>query len=307
MNDPIKILGLKPGDTLEIAHKHRNVLFLKLHPDKNPSDKDKYQKVYDAYETLVSNPSLLTIKKVTSGNIEQVIRVKLNTTIEDFYFKKVKEISINRKIFCRSCKGTGSASGSSGKCPHCSGAGKIESNILSLLGKNPTCPICHGTGIRSDKICHACDGLRYQQETQSIQFILEPINYHKKVAVFHNVGDQLDKDNFGTVAVMLNVLHDDFISIEEGYYVVYDKVFPIQKIIGDTSTIRIFGRDITYQIKENTTETFTMDHIAPGLSQQLRIKFIDVVPKLTRETVALYSKILEIEKNYENDVLSIQF
>jgi len=307
MNDPVKILGLKPGDTLKTAHKNRNALFLKLHPDKSTSDKDKYQAVYDAYEALLKNPGLLTATKVTSGTIEQVIRVKLNVTIEDFYFKKIKEVTVNRKIFCRSCKGTGSASGESGKCPHCSGAGKIESNILSLLGKNSTCPMCHGTGIRSDKICRTCDGIRYLQETQSLQFIIEPINYHKKVAVLHNVGDQLDKFTFGTVAVMLNVLHDDFISIEEGYYVVYDRVFPIQKIIGDTKTIKIFGRDVTYKIKENTMESFTIDHITPGLSQQLRIKFVDIIPKLTRETVALYSKILEIEKNYEEDVLSIQF
>jgi DnaJ-class molecular chaperone len=307
MNDPLKILGLKPGDTLETAHKNRNALFLKLHPDKNPSDKSKYQKVYDAYEALSKDPRLLNIAKVTSGNVEQVTRVKLNTTIEDFYFKKVKEVNVIRKIFCKSCKGTGSASGDNGKCPHCNGVGKIESNILSLLGKNSTCPVCHGTGIRSDKICHTCDGIKYVQETQSLQFILEPINYHKKVAVLHNVGDQLDKNTFGTVAVMLNVLHDDFISIEEGYYVVYDKVFPIQKIIGDTKTIKVFGRNVSYKIKENTTESFTIDHIAPGLSQQLRIKFIDIIPKLTRETVALYSKILELEKSYEEDVFSIQF
>jgi DnaJ-class molecular chaperone len=307
MSDPIKILGLKPGDTLKTAHKNRNALFLKLHPDKSTSDKDKYQVVYDAYEALLKNPGLLTAIKVTSSNIEQVIRVKLNVTIEDFYFKKVKEVTVTRKVFCRSCKGTGSASGEGGNCPHCNGIGKIESNILSLLGKSSTCPMCHGTGIRSDKICRTCGGIRYLQETQSLQFILEPINYHKKVAVLHNVGDQLDKVTFGTVAVMLNVLHDDFISIEEDYYVVYDKIFPIQKIIGDTNTIKIFGRPVTYQIKGSSTEAYTIDHISAGLSQQLRVKFVDIIPKLTRETVALYTKILEIEKSYEDDVFSIQF
>lgn len=307
MDDPLIILGLKPGDTLETAHKLRNALFLKLHPDKNPKDKDKFAKVYEAYEKIAKNPDLLKVKKVTSSVIDNLIRVIHNVTIEDFYFKKQQTITFNRKIFCRRCNGYGTLSGSSGKCSHCNGAGKIEGTVLSLLGKDSTCPICKGTGVTIEDACTFCGGLRYEQEVKTVHFTLEPINYHKKGIILQGVGDQIDANNFGSVLVILRTLHDVNIDIEENYFVVHDKVFPVQKIIGDTKTVKIFGRDVKYRIEEKATEAYTIDRITPKVSQEIRIKFIDHQPMLTRETVALYKKILELEKNYDSNDPTIQF
>jgi DnaJ-class molecular chaperone len=307
MDDPFKILGLKPGDSLKTALKKRNALYLVLHPDKNPSDKTKFQKVYDAYDKLIKNPKLLDLPIIPTGKIEQITRVRHSVTIRDFYFKKPQTITIKRKIFCRTCGGSGSAIGDKGHCPQCEGTGKIVSSILSLLGKDSTCPICHGTGLKTEVLCKTCEGHRYLQETSSIQFILEPINFHKKIAVLYNVGDQISSNSFGTVAVALKIPHLDSITIEENYFVVYDTVSPVQKIIGDTKTMKVLGREITYQIPENSTEVYFIDVISPDVSQELRIKFIDIPPVLTRETVCLYKKILEIEKNYETNDGFIQF
>ena len=307
MSNPFEILNLKPGDTLDIAKKNRNALFLKLHPDKNPSDKDKYQKVYDAYETIKNNPELFNPIKVSGTHIEQTIRVRLNVTIEDFYLKRAKTIQVTRKVFCRMCDGTGSRSKENGRCPHCRGTGKIESNVLALLGKGSTCPICHGSGLKASDICLTCGGTRYLQETRNVNFVLETINFHKKVAILHNMGNQFTANTYGSVAVILNILHDNAVTIEEDYFVVYDRVFPIQKIIGDKKTINIFGRKVAYEIKENSTEAYTMDRISPDVVQMIRIKFLDIIPLLTRETIALYRKILEIEKESDTDGCTIQF
>lgn len=307
MDDPLKILGLKPGDSLKTALKKRNALYLVLHPDKNPSDKSKFQEVYDAYDTILKNPKLLDLPIVSSVKAEQIIRVRHTVSMRDFYFKVPQTITIKRKVFCRTCGGSGSATGETGHCPHCEGTGKIVSSILSLLGKDSTCPMCQGSGFKSGSLCKTCTGHRYLQEISSIQFVLEPINFHQKVAVLHNVGDQISKDSYGTVSVALKVSNNTNVTIEENYFVTYDNVSPVQKIIGDTKTLRVFGREITYQIPENSTEVYINDVISPEVTQELRIKFIDIPPLLTRETVDLYKKILEIEKNYETNDGFIQF
>lgn len=307
MEDPLKILGLKPGDSLEIAHKNRNALFLKLHPDKNPNVIDLYQKVYNAYEVLKDHPELLKVKSPVVNTMDYAIRVKLSVTLEDFYFKKVKSITIKRAVICKTCNGVGSESGLSGVCPHCNGSGKIDSKILSLLGKGSTCPICQGMGVSADNLCKTCGGKKYVTELNTIEFVLELINYHKKSITIQDAGHQLSENSYGPVIVILNIKHDCSVSVEDNYFVVYDYVLPVQKIIGDNTSISIFGRDVKYKIEENAVDAYTFDKIAPGLKQEIRIKFNNIVPKLTRETVALYKKILELEKNYESDVCSIQF
>lgn len=306
MENPLDILGLKPGDTLETAHKHRNALFLKLHPDKNPTDKSKFQKVYNAYETLKNNPELLHVKSTTINTSDISIRTKMTVSLEDFYFRNVKSITIIRAVFCKKCGGLGTDSGESGLCTHCNGTGKIDSKILELLNKEPTCPICKGSCIAEGMECSICGGSRYVEETVTIEFVLDIMNYHKKSIILQDVGNQIGENEYGPVIVLLEITPDSSVSIEDHYFVVHDHILPVQKIIGDHCTIKIFDRDVPYKIEENAVDAYTIDRIAPGLKQEVRIKFINIVPKFTRETTALYKKILQLEKSYESDFGSIQ-
>jgi len=302
MDNPLEILGLKPGDTLKKAHKHRNALFIKLHPDKNPSEKIQYQKVYDAYLTLENNPELLNPQKVFYSSNEEIIRVKIIAEIEDFYFKKPQTITVNRRIFCKKCHGTGSSKGLNGRCIHCNGLGKIESSIFVLLGKDNTCPVCQGTGVDSESICSFCNGSKYEIEKKSIRFILDLYDFHKKIVILHNVGHQISENQYGSITISLKIIQDNSVKIEDDYFVIYDKILPIQKIIGDIKTINFFDRDVTYKIERYSTEAFIVDKISPEISQKLRIKYIDVLPIITDETYKLYKKILEIEKQHEHPV-----
>lgn len=306
MENPLDILGLKPGDTLETAHKHRNALFLKLHPDKNPTERTQFQKVYNAYETLLNNPELLKVSSTSINTTDISIRTKLTVSIKDFYFKMVKSITLNRAIFCKKCGGLGTDSGAAGLCTHCNGTGKIDSKILELLNKDPTCPICKGSCIAQGKECSVCGGHRYIKDTVTIEFVLDIINYHKKSIILQDVGNQIGENEFGPVIVLLDIIPDSSVSIEDHYFVVHDHVLPVQRIIGDHCTVKVFDRDVPYKIEENSVDAYTIDRIAPGLKQEIRIKYVNIIPKFTRETTALYKKILELEKNYESDFGSIQ-
>lgn len=295
MNDPIKILGLRPGDTLTTAKKNRNKLFLKIHPDKDQSEKEKYQQVYDAYDYLENHPEMLDTP--TEDSID-FIRLKVDITIEDIYLQKIKTITYNRKIFCKKCAGTGSDKGSAGQCSHCEGKGKIDSEILILMGKDSTCPVCKGSGIEKGSTCDRCYGSKYENEIKTLKFIARLSDYHNKLIILNNAGHQTSNSSYGKILIRLNVISDQ-VTIEEDYFVVYDKVLPVQKIIGDIKTINIFDRDITYKIEKNSTEAYTKDRITSTLTQTLRIKFITIEPKFSDETISLYKEILRIEKQNE--------
>jgi len=299
MDNPLDILCLKPGDSLETACKNRNRLFLKYHPDKNPANKDLYQKVYDAYELLKKNPELLyPITFTTIPSIEKFIRIKANISMSDIYFNRKQIIDIQTKIFCRKCNGSGSNI-KEATCSYCEGTGKIDSNILSLLGKSSTCSICHGTGINPEKVCSFCNGFKYEIVKKSISFYVTIQDYHKKSIILHNVGDQFKNDTYGSIVIFLEIEKDPFIDIEDNYFVVHDKILPVQKIIGDTKTISIFGRSIPYKIKKNSTDAYTVDKISKNLKQEIRIKYINIPPKLTNKSIELYKEILSIEKTHE--------
>jgi DnaJ-class molecular chaperone len=301
MIDPLVLLDIEPGDTLEIAKKKRNKLFKKFHPDKSKNDKEAYQQVYDAFEILSNNPDLL--KPITiSENISNSIIVKVEVSLEEVYFKTKKAIRIERVVYCEKCHGMGTLNGISGLCPHCDGKGTINSSILELLGKSSKCPICNGTGVKKENLCDSCKGSKFKRELNDITFTISPIDYTKKFIQIKNCGHQLKNNLYGSVIIQLKTIPSDAsLIIEDDYFVAYDKVLPIQKIIGDTKTIKIFGRDVLYKIERNAIDAYTVDNISSNVSQAIRIKFIDVSPILTDETLVLYKKILEIEK-YEHSL-----
>jgi hypothetical protein len=107
--------------------------------------------------------------------------------------------------------------------------------------------------------------------------------------------------------VILNIIQDDYVKIEDSYFVIWDHILPVQKIIGDTKTFKLFGREVKYKIEQNSTDAYTIDKISTRLKQEIRIKYINQNPILTRETTKLYKKIMEIEKKNESDVFTIQF
>jgi DnaJ-class molecular chaperone len=300
MNNPIHILGLKRGDTLEIAKKKRNALFLHLHPDKNKKNNKKYQEVYDAYEYLKENPNLL-VKDIILESIGDSLKVMMKVNIEDIYFQNTKNVTIERKILCHKCAGTRSKGGIQSYCHHCNGEGEIKSNILTLLDKSTICPKCKGIGINPEDVCETCRGSGYETEYKSISFKLTLYDYQKKIKIINDAGNQLSHNKFGRLIIHIKVIENPKIRIEDDYFVVYDKVLPIQKIIGDKKIINIFGRDVHYTIPPNSTEAYALDKISKFLTQEIRIKFVDILPEFTEKTIILYKKILEMEKKNINN------
>lgn len=302
MEDPLKILGISPGDSLDLAKKRRNALFVKLHPDKNKKDKENYQKVYDAYDLLVKNPNLLDpplIKNILQLN-KYDIKAQISITLEDIYFRRMINATIKRFIFCKKCNGTKTKGGIKDYCVQCNGKGEINSKVLELLNKSPICPKCNGLGFPRDKICDKCNGTGVEAEIIPISFDVNFKDYYNKSKTIPNAGNQISFNKFGDLIIHFKIEHDTRVKIEDEYFVIYDKILPIQKIIGDEKIIEIFGRTVSYKIEKNSQDAYTLDRISDSLTQEIRIKFIDIPAKFTDETIILYKKILNIEKGLLN-------
>ena len=103
----------------------------------------------------------------------QNLRTSVRITFKEAVFGTDKEISLNLKDECPTCKGSGAKPGTQPKtCTKCNGSGQVTYTQQSLFGvvRNvTTCPDCRGNGkIITDK-CPKCVGNGYIQSRKRIQ------------------------------------------------------------------------------------------------------------------------------------------
>lgn len=290
---PLETLGLSPGCSLEDAKSRWRLLILQIHPDHNKNNSQKFLDVQKAYEAIKEDPSLLDGKKTPTTNF---LLIEVPVSIEDFYFYREVPVQISRQVFCSHCNGTGSESKEAGFCSHCEGSGKIKSSVLKLMNRDDVCPVCLGVGVPRKNLCSKCRGQKYEidSSTRKIKFSLK--DYHKRILIIQGAGHQLSRNTYGNVSIKLSIKYDDKVIIEDMYFRTNYKVLPIQRIVGDEAEITVFGRRLKFRIDKNATETVIEDRVSPGVTRSIRVIFVDTPPVLMEETIVLYRKILEIEK-----------
>nr|CRZ24875.1 BMA-DNJ-19 [Brugia malayi] len=175
MNGPVDttlydILNVKPNATLDEIKKSYRHLAKEHHPDKNPSNGDKFKEISFAYEVL-SNPErrevydargLDGIKEGDSGGYSgaedlfstlfgggslssffgggggrrrkmrgQDMAHPLKVSLEDLYNGKKSKLQLSKRVICSTCHGRGGKEEASYNCQECRGAG-IKSVIRKL-------------------------------------------------------------------------------------------------------------------------------------------------------------------------------
>jgi DnaJ-class molecular chaperone len=294
---PLEILGLSPGSSLEEAKARWRQLVQQHHPDHaSTDDTQKFHDIQAAYEAVKADPSILDGKKASTASF---LRVDVDVSIEDIYFYREIPIKITRQVYCDHCSGTGAEAREAGICTLCNGTGKITSNVLKLMGRDSTCPTCSGAGVSSKNRCTVCGGSKYviDRSTRKMRFSIN--DYHKKIVTLKDAGHQISRNTYGSVYVKLNVDHSGPACIEDDYFRVNYKILPIQRIIGDSAEMEMYSRVLRFKIEKNATETLIVDRVSPGVTQRVRVMFIETPATLTDETVELYEKILAIEKQYK--------
>lgn len=100
------------------------------------------------------------------------VRVGVRISFEEAVFGCEKELDVNLKEECKTCKGSGAKPGTSKeKCTKCDGKGQVVFTSQSLFGmvRNvQTCPDCQGTGQVIKEKCSDCRGTGYISKRKKI-------------------------------------------------------------------------------------------------------------------------------------------
>ena len=292
--NPLEILEITPGSSMDEAKKKYRSLCVKYHPDKNPDTEDQYRSVVKAYRIIKENPSLLQVPKVSSS-LPGFINYPIEITLEDIYFCREKAMEVERTALCFVCSGTGAELGVNGICSHCDGKGEIKGTVMNLMKRSPTCPECKGSGIKGN-VCKKCNGIKVQKKLVRCTFRLNMRSYFKKMVILKGMGNINSRGYAEDLHIRLKIKPMKNLFIEDDYFLTYAPVLPIQKIIGDIGYISLFGRKLKYKIYPYDSDDYIHDKVSDTLTREIRVKFFDVEAPLNEDTKELYNKILKIEK-----------
>lgn len=120
----------------------------------------------------------------------------LKVSLEELYNGTTKKLSLSRNVLCSKCKGTGSKSGSSGKCSGCQGSGmKVSIRQLGpgmIQQMQHVCPDCKGSGeiINEKDKCTQCKGEKVVQEKKVLEVHVEKGMKHNQKITFAGEADE---------------------------------------------------------------------------------------------------------------------
>jgi len=297
--DALKVLGLKKGNTLKDAKKNFRVLSLKYHPDKNSEDSavDSFNKVAEAYEYVLTNPSCLKediIKEKFSKRGEDT-HLNLRITYEEVFFERVKTVLISRKKECSDCLGTGSKSKVPTCCGLCDGRGTLKGKSIFIQDGNRTCPQCSGSGteIPESDTCRTCMGRSYNKSTAPVEVPISLRNVKKRFLVMGGSGNAGSYGGGpGDLYIKFAVDSDDRYKFVSGVLVVDGYVSPAANVVGGKCHVSLFGEE--YQIP---VEPFS-ENAKMFIAGRLVIVSISIdwkkVPSSSKD---LYRKIVDLESN----------
>lgn len=100
------------------------------------------------------------------------VRTSVSISFEEAVFGCTKQIEINFREECPTCKGTGAKAGTSPEtCSRCHGTGRVVTTQQSIFGMMQTetvCPECRGGGRIIREKCPECNGTGYRTKKQKI-------------------------------------------------------------------------------------------------------------------------------------------
>ena len=97
------------------------------------------------------------------------LRYDLQITLEEAAFGTEKELELEKSCACRTCRGTGSASGGgTSTCSTCGGHGQVITS-RGFFQVQQTCPDCGGSGQMMSNPCSDCSGTGRNDRTERIK------------------------------------------------------------------------------------------------------------------------------------------
>lgn len=196
----------------QIKQAYRN-LAKQHHPDKKGGNKEKFQKIQEAYDILYDKHKKNEYDNKTNENIfeqfssgfsffnnfanffNQKIKKndhihKYSINLENVYFGIKKQFNLKKSIECKLCKK---------KCDACNGLGRTEQKIQVapniIQGIQHPCKICNTTGKIRNLTCDKCNSTGFIVEEKRIEIDIPKGVENGKKFIFQGWGEQATNSN----------------------------------------------------------------------------------------------------------------
>lgn len=156
MATPYELLGVKPTASVEEIRRAYRKLAVRLHPDKNPNDKDiarRFTEISSAYNILSNAEARRrydeSVKAAPAPNYPVAdVSVEVEVEARDTLYGADKTVTVSRKRRCPMCHGSGRLGSRAWQtCALCFGAGCAP---CEWTGRLVHCGQCWGTGNDRD-------------------------------------------------------------------------------------------------------------------------------------------------------------
>ncbi|XP_025018057.1 uncharacterized protein LOC107372090 [Tetranychus urticae] len=238
------ILGVKPTATPDELKKAYRKLALKYHPDKNPSEGERFKAISQAYEVL-SDPEKKRLydeygeKGIKEGGHSgsspmdlfemffgmggrqrhagpkkgKDVVYQLGVSLEQLYNGSTKKLAISKKVACDKCEGRGSSDPKKGyvSCEKCHGSGRqvrvqqMGPNIVQQV--QTICGSCNGAGesLNPKDRCKTCEGARIIKQKKILEVHIDKGMSDGQKITFSGEGDfEPGLDQSGDLIVVID-------------------------------------------------------------------------------------------------------
>ncbi|KAM3870291.1 dnaJ homolog subfamily A member 1 [Diretmus argenteus] len=220
------LLGVSPKAAADEIKKAYRKLALKYHPDKNPSEGERFKLISQAYEVL-SDPKRRAlydqggeqaIKEGGTGGGSAPMDIfnmffggggrmqrerkgknavhQMDVTLEEIYNGNTRKLAVQKNVICEKCDGYGGKKGALEKCSSCKGRGvqvKVQQIGPGMIQQIQTmCADCQGEGEKfsSKDRCKNCNGRKVEREKKILEIHIDKGMKDCQRITFHGEGDQ---------------------------------------------------------------------------------------------------------------------
>ncbi|XP_029909819.1 dnaJ homolog subfamily A member 4 [Myripristis murdjan] len=267
------LLGVNPKASADEIKKAYRKLALKYHPDKNPSEGERFKLISQAYDVL-SDPkkrdlydqggeqaikeggmsgggSPMDIFNMFFGGGGRMQRERkgknvvhqLSVTLEEMYNGTTRKLGLQKNVICEKCDGYGGKKGTLEKCSTCKGRGvqvKVQQIGPGMIQQiQSMCGDCQGQGEKfsSKDRCKNCNGHKVERKKKILEVHIDKGMRDGQRITFHGEGDQEPGLDPGDVIIVLDQKEHDVFQRQDDNLVMKMDIKLVDALCGFKKTV----------------------------------------------------------------------
>ncbi|KAJ3614882.1 hypothetical protein NHX12_018451 [Muraenolepis orangiensis] len=204
------MLGVQPNATADELKKAYRKLALKYHPDKNPTEGERFKQISQAYEVLSDSQKREVYDRGGEKRKGKNVVHQLVVNLEDFYIGAMRKLAVQKNTICDKCEGRGGRKGAVEMCMSCHGTGmQVRLHQLGLGMVQQVSTVCHscqgqGRRISHKDRCKACGGRKIVRQKKILEVHIDKGMKDGQKVVFQGEGDQEPGLEPGDIIIVLD-------------------------------------------------------------------------------------------------------